>query len=540
MQTTYIFGHKVPDTDSVCASIALSYLKNRLGYKCEPRVLGDINKETKFVLDYFGFKVPEFLDDVRVQIKNMSYHKGVMVDEYESIYSAYKHIMDMGVTGLPLVNTNKKLTGYVNVKEISKYLIEGDINHLRTSYYNILNTLEGEEIVRVDEEIEGKILAAAYKSETFLSRVQLTRDNILIVSDRIQIQEYAINSGIKLMVVVNKAPIPDYLIEEARKKNVNIIRTAYGVYKTANMIKLCNYIGVVNVITDPVSFTPNDYRSDFIEISSKTAHTNYPIVNKKGVCLGMLKLIDANNFERKQVILVDHNQPSQSVDGLEEADILEVIDHHNLGTLGTNIPISFRSMPVGSTCTILYRLFREAHEVIPANIAGIMLASILSDTLLFKSPTTTDLDREVGEKLAGIAGIGIEEFGFKMFKAASSVSGLSVDDIIHYDMKTFKFDNSNLAIGQVLTLDFDEIQRRSAELIKGLNNMCEYGNYKVAILFITDIIKNGSYVFYNEGSRSLLEEAYGIDNINQGMYMEGVVSRKKQMLPPLLELDERR
>ena len=540
MQTIYVFGHKVPDTDTVCASIALSYLKNRLGYRCEPRVLGDINKETKFVLDYFGFKVPEFLNDVKVQIKNMNYHKGVMIDEHESIYSAYQHIVNMGVTGLPLVNSNKKLTGYVNVKEISKYLIEGDINNLKTSYDNVLATLEGEEIVRCSDNIEGKILAAAYKSETFLSRVQLTNDNILIVGDRINIQEYAINSGIKLLILVNKAPIPEHLIEEARRKRVNIIRTAYGVYKTANMIKLCNYINVVGLISDPVSFTPIDYRNDFLEISSKIGHTNYPIVNKKGICLGMLKLIDSNNFERKQVILVDHNQPSQSVDGLEEAEILEVIDHHNLGTLGTNIPISFRSMPVGCTCTIIYRLFREAHEEIPANIAGIMLASILSDTLLFKSPTTTDLDREVGEKLAHIAGVNIEEFGFKMFKAASSVSGLSVDEIIHYDMKNFKFDGSTMAIGQVITLDFDDIQQRKDELIKGLNNMCEYGNYKVALLFITDILKNGSYVFYNEASRDLLEEAYGIENIEQGMYMDGIVSRKKQMLPPLLEQDERR
>ena len=254
----------------------------------------------------------------------------------------------------------------------------------------------------------------------------------------------------------------------------------------------------------------------------------------------MLRLVDANNFERKQVIMVDHNQPSQSVDGIDEANILEVIDHHNLGTLGTNIPISFRSMPVGCTCTIIYRLFREAHEEIPPNIAGIMLSSILSDTLLFKSPTTTPLDVEVGNKLAEIAGINIEEFGKQMFKAASSVAGLSVDDIIHYDMKTFNFDNSTLAIGQVITLDFEDIHSRSNELIEELNKMCAYGNYKVALLFITDIINNGSYVFYNDNSKEILQDAYGLDNIEQGIYMDGVVSRKKQMLPPLLELEERR
>ena len=540
MQTTYIFGHKIPDTDSVCASIALSYLKNKQGIKCEPRVLGNINKETKFVLDYFGFKEPEFLNDVKVQIKNMNYNKDAMVEEHESIFHAYRTIMDMGVTGLPLINKNKKLTGYINVKEISKYLIDGDITYLNTSYDNILSTLGAFEVLRFDDEIEGYILAAAYKSETFLNRVQLKKDNILIVGDRYKIQEYAINSEVKLLLLVNNVRLSDNLIELAKEKRVNVITIPMGTFKTANMVQLCNYVKMVNITEEPVKFVTSDYRDDFIDVSSKLGHTNYPIVNRKNICMGMLRLVDANNYEKKRVIMVDHNQPSQSVDGIDEAEILEVIDHHNLGTLGTNIPISFRSMPVGCTCTIIYRLFREAHEEIPSSIAGIMLASIISDTLLFKSPTTTELDIEVGNKLAQIAGLDIHEFGRKMFKAASSVSGLSVDEIIHSDMKTFNFDDSTLAIGQVVTLDFDDIQKRSCELIDGLNKMCSFGNYKVALLFITDIINNGSYIFYNEDSKELLSEAYGIGNIEQGYFMDGIVSRKKQMLPPLLELDERR
>ena len=540
MQTTYIFGHKVPDTDTVCASIALSYLKNKKGMKCEPRVLGSINKESKFVLDYFGFKEPEFLNDVKVQIRNMNYNKEAMVEEHESIYHAYKSIMDMGVTGLPLVNKNKKLTGYINVKEISKFLIDGDITYLKTSYDNILSTLGAVEVLKFDEEIEGHILAAAYKSETFLNRVQLKQDDIVIVGDRYKIQEYAINSGVKLLMLVNNVSLPSTLVDLARENRVNVITIPLGTFKAANMVKLCNYVSLVNITEDPIKFTTGDYRNDFVDISSKYGHTNYPIVNKKGICQGMLRLVDANNFERKKVIMVDHNQPSQSVDGIEEAEILEVIDHHNLGTLGTNIPISFRTMPVGCTCTIIYRLFREAHEEIPKNIAGIMSAAIISDTLLFKSPTTTELDIEVGHKLAEIASLDINEFGRMMFKAASSVAGLSVDEIIHYDMKTFNFDNSTLAIGQVITMDFEDIHKRSNEIIDGLNKMCEFGNYKVALLFITDIISNGSYLYYNENSKDLLKEAYVLDEIEQGVYMDGIVSRKKQMLPPLLELDERR
>ena len=197
-------------------------------------------------------------------------------------------------------------------------------------------------------------------------------------------------------------------------------------------------------------------------------------------------------------------------------------------------------MPVGCTCTIIYKLYQEANVKIPKDIAGIMLSAILSDTLLFKSPTTTEIDKQVGEELAKIAGLDIVEYGTKMFKAASSVAGLSVEEIINTDCKTFKYGESNMAIGQIITMDFDELLERKDEIVESLNNMCEYGKYSVSLLFVTDIIRNGSYLFFNSNSEEILEEAYGIEHANQGVYLDGVVSRKKQMLPPLLELEERR
>ncbi len=540
MQVAYIFGHKMPDTDSVCASISLSYLKNKMGLRTEPRVLGALNKETKFVLDYFNVAEPQFLNDVKVQVRNMNYNRDAMVEEHISIYEGYKFLNKLSVTGFPLVNKQKKLTGYVNVKQISRYLIEGDINYLNTSYDNILSTLGAKEVLRFDEDIEGTILAAAYKSETFVNRVKLTRDNIVLVGDRYKIQEYCVQSGIKLVILVNNVKLSDDLIEVAKQNRVNVVSVPMGTYKTANMVKLCNYVKMVKVTSTPITFNVYDYRNDFIEISSKLGHTNYPIVNKKNVCLGMMRLVDSSDFERKKVILVDHNQQFQSVDGIEEAEILEVIDHHNLGTIGTSMPINFRCMPVGCTCTIIYKLYQEANVKIPKDMAGIMLSAILSDTLLFKSPTTTEMDIEVGHKLADIAGVDITEYGTKMFKAASSVAGLSVEEIINTDVKTFKYGESNMAIGQVITMDFDELLERKDEIVSKLNDMCEYGKFGVSLLFVTDIIKNGSYLFFNDNSEEILEEAYGIEHANQGVYLDGMVSRKKQMLPPLLELQERR
>lgn len=540
MQRTYVFGHKNPDTDSVCASISMAYLKNQLGENAQPRVLGSLSKETKFVLDYFNIPEPQFLNDVKVQIRDMHYEKTHMIDEHASIYETYRKLSDFGVTGLPLIDKRNKLTGYVNVKEISKYLIDGDSAYLDSSYDNILKTLNGKSLLRFDHLIKGNVLAAAYKSETFIDRIALDSNDILIVGDRYKILEYAVSCGIKLLILVNNMELPSELYALAEKNRVNVISVPMGTFKCSNMIKLCNFVKLININSKPITFSIYDFRDDFIDVANKLGHTNYPIVDKKNTCLGMLKLIDANTFTRKKVILVDHNQQSQSVDGIDEANILEVIDHHNLGTIGTTMPISFRSMPVGCTCTVIYKMFQESNIPIPKDIAGIMLSAILSDTLMFKSPTTTDLDKETGKKLAKIAGIDIDEYGLKMFKAASTIAGLSVEEVINSDFKSYKYEDSNLAISQIMTMDFADIKSRQDEFVSTLDSMCNIGNYKFAVLFITDIIQNGSYLLFNSDAKDEIAEAFNIDNIEQGVYLDGIVSRKKQMLPPLLEMLERR
>ena len=539
METVFIFGHKIPDTDSVCSSISLAYLKNKLGVKAKPRVLGSLNKETKFVLDYFNVPEPSFLNDVKVQIRNMKYNKTAMINEKESIYTSYMKLTELGCTGLPLVDDEEKLKGYVNVKSISRYLIEDNGYTLKTSYNNILKTLNAKEILRFDEEIEGNILAAAYKSETFLTNVKLKTDDILIVGDRFKIMDYAISSKIKLLVIVNNNTLPADLMEAAKVNKVNVISVPLGTYKCSNMIRLCNYVSMINVNINPVTFTNYDYRTDFLAISSKLGHTNYPIVDVQNKCLGMMQLVDASNFDKLNVILVDHNNPVQSVDGLEEANIIEVIDHHNLSDLGTNIPINFRSMPVGCTCTIIYILYQENNVEIPKDMAGLMLSAILSDTLLLQSPTTTDRDKETAKVLAEIAGVDINEYGMKMLKAASSVKGMSVDEMLDADIKSFNCNDVNFTIGQLLTLDFEEVARLEKEIVEELNSRTKIDN-KLALFFVTDAVKKGSYMFYNEDGARLLEEIYGLENIKQGIYIDGFVSRKKQVLPPILEYFERR
>lgn len=540
MAKTFIFGHKSPDTDSVCASISLSYLKNQLGFDTEPRVLGDLNKETNFVLNYFKFPEPKFLNDVKVQIKNMKYNKKAMINENASIYETYEKINEFDVTGLPLVDNKNKLTGYCNVKEIAKYLIDGDITQLDTSYENILKTLNGNAILKFNDEIRGHVLAATFRSVTFIDRVDLNNNDILIVGDRYKILEYSVKTPVKLLILINNFTLPDELLEIAKQNKVNVISVPMGSFKCANMVKLCNYIKLININPNPITFDDFDYRDDFIKISTKYGHTNYPIIDKDNKCVGMLKLVDQNNYDKAKVILVDHNQASQSVDGIDEADILEVIDHHNLGTIGTNTPINFRSMPVGCTCTIIYHLFKESNVEIPRNIAGLMLSAILSDTLLLKSPTTTDVDIRIANELAKIAQVDINQYGTKMFKEGSSVKGMTPTEIIHQDRKSFNYNDANINISQITTLDIDNVINIKEDIIGALNSMCDLGNYKISLLFVTDIINKGSYLFYNDSSKDIVSEAYSIKDISQGVYMDGVVSRKKQMLPNLLEVIERR
>ena len=534
MQTTYIFGHKKPDTDSVCSSICLAYLKNQIGLKSEPRVLGTINNESKFVLDYWNEKTPRYLNDVKVQIRNMNYNKNCLLRNDTSIKKSFDILSDLKVTGLPIVDEEQNLMGYVNLKEISKFLINGKLTRLVASYNNVVDVLEGKEILRFDDNFEGTIMATTFKVETIMEKINFERKHIVIVGDRTNTIKFLIAKGVQLIILVGNYQLPADLLELAKEHKINIISTPFLAYKTSNKLRLATNIISVEVNKDPISFKETDYRDDFLETAKKYGHTNYPVVDKENKCLGMLKLVDRDNYEKKPIILVDHNQKTQSVDGIEEAEILEIIDHHNLGTIGTNTPINFRSMPVGCTCTLIYKIFKESLIMIPKNIAGLMLSAIISDTLAFKSPTTTKIDIEIGNKLAEIAGIDIEKYSYEMFKAGSSISGMTYNEIITQDFKSFNIDDVKIGIGQINTMDIEAIQNNKQDYINLLNNYEEF-DYKIALFFVTDIIKNGSYIYFNESSKNIIEEVYQLENIEQGTFIPNMVSRKKQMLPGLLE-----
>lgn len=536
MEKIYIFGHQKPDCDSITSAISLSYLKNRLGMHTVPARLGEINDETKFVLKYFNVPTPIFLSDVKLQLKDLDYHKGYYVNQNISIGETYQYMTEKGITGVPVVDDNKRFVGLVTAKTIFKDLINGDFGFLHTSYDNLLKTLEGEEVLRFDSEIIGNILAAAYRSTTIINNVRLKNNHILIVGDRHSVIEYAIMSKVKLLIVVGMGEIKPEHLKLAKENQINIIRTRFDTFYTTKVIGLANYLKNVIPNDRPYTFDESTYYDDFVVKTSKLKHNNYPIIGRNDVCKGLIRITEISDKKRKKVILVDHNELEQSVDGLDEAEIIEIVDHHKIGNISTKNPINFRNMSVGCTNTIVYQMYLENNIEIPREIAGLMLSGILSDTLVLSSPTTTDLDRITVERLAEIVDIDYQSYALEMFKAGTSLQGKTIEEIVNIDIKGFSNEDINFAVSQVFTLDIDSILSKKDEYIHYINELAKNREYRLVLLVITDIIHNGSYLLYTDNAKEIIADAFDFTDITEGQYVDGVVSRKKQIVPAIMEV----
>ena len=535
MEKTYIFGHHNPDTDSVCSAIALSYYKNKLGFNTEPRILDEINKETEYVLNYFGVAEPSYLDNVKLQIRDIDYHKNYFMKDTDSIKKVYDFLLKKSITGLPIVDDDHNFVGLITLKMILNRLFGGNLRKINTSYDNILEVLNAREVLRFNDEVKGEVLVGGYRSMIFVNEVKINENDVLVTSNRPMIINYAISEGIKNIVVVGPQELDDECLVNARKNKVNIFRTDYDTFYTVKLISLANYAKCFCDTKRVTCFKEDDYYNDFVDISKKLKYNNYPVIDEDNKCLGLLRLTDLDNVNRKKVMLVDHNESGQSVMGLGQSEIVEIVDHHKIGDLTTNNPINFRNMAVGSTNTIIYQLFKERNLDIPRDIAGLMVSGILSDTLILKSPTTTSYDEEAVKELSSIAGIDYEKYGIDMFKAGTSLKGKTKEEIINTDIKSFNYDDeTRYAVSQIFTLDIDSINKDLDSYVELIETMKKNGNYKFIVVAITDILKNGSYFIFTSSGKDIIEAGYAIQNIKQGMYIDGQVSRKKQIVPALI------
>ena len=534
-EKVYVFGHQKPDTDSVTSAISVAYLKRMLGMNAEARILGEINKETKFVLKYFKVKTPAYLDSVKLQIKDVDYNKGYQVLETSTILDTYNYFNELGITGAPIISSNKKIKGVVTSKDIVSKIIEDDREYVNTSYDNLLKSVEGSQILRFSDEITGKIIVATVKSETLLSENRFDSDTILIVGERKNVINYAIESNVKTIIVVGGNDISLEQLKIAEDKRINIIKTNLESFKTARRVMYSEYIK--NIMNDNkfYKFNQNYNFYDFLKEARKLGHNNYPVVGRRDECLGLIRVTDKNIKHNKKVILVDHNESTQSVDGLDEATIIEVVDHHKIGDLSTSDPINFRNMAVGSTNTIVFQMFRERHIDIPYEIAGMMISGILSDTLCLTSSTTTDLDKITVSLLANEMHLDYESYYKEMLKAGTSIEGLTKKEVLTQDYKNFQVEDKKYAIGQTITLDIDNIMKDKDEYISLMEEKKKDHELELILFIITDVLKNGSYILYTSGCEEMFSESFNINDVYEGVFIPGMTSRKKQVVPYINE-----
>ena len=536
METVHVFGHKNPDTDSVCGAIALAYLRNIKKKKnYVPNILGEVNNETKYVLNYFKVSKPLYLNDTKLQVSDLKYKKDCFLSEHDTLSDLYNFMQKEELTGVPISDKNKKYLGIVTMKDLLKIIIDPNYDLIDTSYDNILKIIKGKEVLRFKEKITGRVLLSPYKTTDFEENINLSSDNILITGNRFNIIKDAINNKVRLIIIVGSRKIGDDILNLAKKNRIDIILTMQDALYVSKMIILANYISHILVKSNNAVIDENMYVNDFLTIANKYKYTNYPVINRKGEVLGVLRSSDISDKNKKKVILVDHNEFSQSVDGIEEADILEIVDHHKIGNINSSNPINFRNMAVGSSNTIIYEMYKEAKVKPPREIAGLMLSGIISDTLLFHSPTSTLLDEKVATELSRIAKVDMEKYAKGMFEAAASIKGKTIEELIYNDFKSFNIQNRKIGIGQMTVINYKEVLKNQAKYVEVIEKISKEHDYDILAFCITDIINSNTYLLYNEKAKTVFETIFEADPIYEGYELKGIVSRKKQIIPLLME-----
>lgn len=532
---TLIFGHKNPDTDSVCSAIAYSFLKNSLNENCEPRVLGDIKNEAKYVLERFNVPQPQILSDVKSQVKDTPFYHSISIDETNSYLKAFKTMDSNSLNTIAITDNENYLTGILSIKDISMELIKGDFKVLSSVFNNVVVQLEAEIItsagLELDSSINGKISVATdyYKSLD----TNYGEDDLVITGDIFPLIEKLVEFKTGLIIICSETVIPEEIVESAKANNVALIQTHKDTYEVSKLIQQCNSVKNIMKKNDIIKLNINDYLTDVRDEISNTNYRNYPIVDDDGKYLGFLDRRTLSDTSKKRVILVDHNEENQSVYGLNESQILEIIDHHKLGGLTSIEPINFLNYPVGSTCTIVFQQFQINQIEIPENIAGLLISGILSDTLSFKSPTCTRYDIMAVKELNKIVKLNLDEHFSNMYNAACSTEGLTIEELLYTDSKEFTNINDKFRISQFFTSDLTYLHENLEGILNKMKDESEKNNYFMYLLAITDIIKEGSVLYYYCKEDNFISRAFGCDN-SQGVFVENIVSRKKQIIPQIL------
>ncbi len=540
-RTVYVVGHKNPDTDSICSAIAYAYLKSKVNDSCHyvPARAGQVSAETQYVLERFQSKVPRLLDNIGTRVKDMEIRKVPGVRSDISLKDAWTLMTTENVFTLPITNEENRLQGLITINDIAQsYMERHDSNIVsvaRTPYRNILKTLDAEMVVGDPDGYfdQGKVLIAAANPDVMENYID--EHDMIILGNRYESQLCAIEMKAGCIVVCLGAPVSRTIKRLAEERRCTIIVTPLETYAVARLINQSMPVDFFMRKENLMTFRVDDYTENIRDTMSKKRYRDFPILDKKGHYVGMISRRNLLGVHKRGLILVDHNEVSQAVDNVLDAEIIEIIDHHRLGSLETMTPVYFRNQPVGCTGTIIYQMFCEQHVEIPPDIAGLMCSAILSDTLMFRSPTCTSMDVNAARALAEIAGIECETYAPQMFAAGSDLISKTPEEILYQDFKKFEFGDLNLGIGQVTSMNADELQNIKSRLLPVLEKALDGRDTNMVFLMLTNIIEESTELLCcGKDSDNLVEEAYHQKVAGGSARLPGVVSRKKQLVPDFM------
>ena len=539
----FVIGHKNPDTDSICSAIAYCDIKNRTTQdsKYIAKRAGQINEETEYVLNRFGVQPPGYLSNIGTQVKDMDIRLSPEANKSMSLKNAWDLMQENSIVSLPIREKDGTLEGLITIGDIAKTYMDTTDSYLlsraRTQYQRIAETIGGKVVEGNGHGyfVQGKIMVATANPDKMKEYVE--ENDMIIMGNREEDHLQAIEQNVSCIIVGLGIEVTEKVLKLAHEKDIIIISSPYDTFTISRLINQSIPVKYIMKTENLVTFNTEDFTDDIQDVMIKHRHRAFPVIDKKGKCIGTISRRNFLDMHRKKVVLVDHNEKDQAVDNIDKAEIMEIIDHHKLGTLQTMQPISFRNQPVGCTGTIMYQMYGEQKLEIPSKIAGLLCAAIISDTLMFRSPTCTLQDKMAAGALALIADISIEEFAREMFKAGSNLKDKSPEEIFYQDYKKFIAEGDVcFGVGQISSMDADELKEIKERLLPFM--VSESGRHGVSRVYfmLTNIMEQSTeLLFYGEGSEEMAVNAFKMQPENGTIYLKGVVSRKKQLIPPLME-----
>lgn len=534
IEPIYITGHKNPDTDSICAAIAYADLKQNLGQSAIACRIGDVNLETQFVLDKFGVEAPILIENAKSRIRDIEFDEAIKIYPNQTIAAAWNEVNGTKNKSLVIVDENERLKGVASMSSLS--------NVLMLECVDIRELMKQSSLQHISEVIGGKILNASdmYKPDGRVI-IPVTQEElnfgdysnaIVLIGDNVSVQRQMIFAHCACMVIVNNHYISDEIIALAKAEKVSIIKTELDIIHVARKIYLAPPVSLI-MKEGPETVNINEYVDEAAKRMSKTRYRSYPVVDDNQMVIGAVSRYHLFKYRKKKFVLVDHNELSQTIDNIEEGEIIEIVDHHRIGDIETSNPIIFRNQNLGSTCSIIYQIYKEQHIVPTKQIASLLMAAIVSDTMNFNSPTTTETDKQLAQELAQIADLNVNEFALEMFAAAATIKNRTYSEILYNDFKEYIIEGCHIGIGQVNIMDVNELEEIHDEFKNYMEEINNINKYDLLLMAFTNVVEQGSYFMVSGKLKYIVDEAFGRDG--HSSFVAGFVSRKKQIIPTLAD-----